>query len=47
LALDAARWRAMSETAYQTSAEYTWKKAADGFETALCLAVERTRQEEL
>jgi len=47
LALDAVHWQAMSDAAYATAAEYTWEKAADGFEAALCRGIERTRQGEI
>jgi glycosyltransferase involved in cell wall biosynthesis len=47
LGLDAAGWRLMSEAAYTTAAEYTWQKATDEFEAALCRAIERTRRGEI
>lgn len=47
LALDAASWRAMSEAAYATAAQYTWEKATDSLETALCRALERRGQGEI
>jgi glycosyltransferase involved in cell wall biosynthesis len=47
LALDEARWRAMSEAAFSTSADYAWDKATDEFEAAFCRAVERTRRGEI
>lgn len=47
LQLDPLRWRAMSDAAYATAAEYTWEKATDSFQAALCRATEPTRRGEL
>jgi glycosyltransferase involved in cell wall biosynthesis len=47
LQLDNAGWRAMSDAAHATIADYTWGKATDSFEAALCLAIERTQRGEL
>jgi glycosyltransferase involved in cell wall biosynthesis len=41
------RWQAMSEAAYATAGRYSWDEAADLFEAALHLAVERNRRGEL
>lgn len=47
LELDAPRWRAMSEAAYATAAQYTWEKATDGLESALGLSIERSARREI
>ncbi|MGO8925735.1 MAG: glycosyltransferase family 4 protein [Limisphaerales bacterium] len=47
LKLPPADWQKMSEAAYRTAARYTWDEAADLFEKALELAIERTKRGEL
>lgn len=39
-----AEWRAVSDRAYQTASGYSWEQAADCFEQALRVAVERSRR---
>lgn len=47
LLLDPERWRAMSNAAHATVADYTWEKATDSFEAALSCAMERRRRGEI
>ncbi len=41
----ATRWRGMSDAAYATAREYTWERAADDMQAALCRAIERTARD--
>ena len=41
------KWRAMSDAAYTTAAQYTWNDATERFEQELYLAIERRKQGKL